>query len=332
MTYAPTSISNVMKVWTSNGGVNSGIVGDSAHRARPSYHNGKDAIDEYDRTRSTDYSIRLDRDWNGLTNAASAMDLGKLDGSLTKLQAFSRWLVQRCKDRAPGTSDIREIIYSPDGKVVKRWDNHARRLYDGYPTATGQGDSSHLWHTHISFFRDSEKRDKTGLFLPYFTKEDDMPDIVKYLPGYTVKVKPTSNIRTSPFVQSGNIIRSLSAEETWTIVGTVTGGVDAESGSNVWYARWAGGRWEYTAFVNVTSGPTAPVGTAPADTTPFDQADIDAAVKAATDPLKSQVTSLQGQLTTIQGQVTNLQTQLSAAQTALADFTTLKTLLKRLLA
>ena len=121
-----------MSYWTRQGGVNLGVVGDEAHQKRASYHNGQDAIDKYGRTAANDYSIRLPRDREPyLTNAASACDLGKLNGDLDNLYAFSRWLVQRCRDRAPGTGDIREVIFSPDGKVVKRWDNVDRVLRDG---------------------------------------------------------------------------------------------------------------------------------------------------------------------------------------------------------
>ncbi|WP_037684611.1 hypothetical protein, partial [Streptomyces griseus] len=67
-----------------------------------------------------------------------------------------------CTAGAPDTRDIREIIYSPDGQTVKRWDRLGKR---------STGDSSHLWHTHFSFFRDSIKagRDLTPLFRRYLT-------------------------------------------------------------------------------------------------------------------------------------------------------------------
>ena len=54
---------------------------------------------------------------------------------------------------------------------VKRWDNEASVLYAG-GAGTGQGDDSHRTHTHISFFRDSETRDKVGIVRPYFEGED----------------------------------------------------------------------------------------------------------------------------------------------------------------
>jgi hypothetical protein len=181
MTYAPATLTDLMAYWTRQGGVNLGISGDLAHQKRASYHNGQDAITKYGRTAATDYSIRLSRDREPyLTNAAAGCDLGKLDGTLANLQKISSWLVQRCIDRAPGTEDIREVIYSPDGKVVKRWDNHDRVLRDGYPTTTGQGDQTHLWHTHISWYRDSEKRQKVAVFAPYFEEEES---VIHYRPN-----------------------------------------------------------------------------------------------------------------------------------------------------
>jgi hypothetical protein len=158
-----------MAYWVSQGGANLGIVGDLAHQRRASYHNGQDAITRYGRTATNDYSIRHPRDREPyLTNAAAGTDLGRLDGSLPKLYTFSKWLVEQCRVGAPGTRDIREVIYSPDGKVVKRWDNVDRVLRSGWPVATGQGDQSHIWHTHVSWFRDSEARSKAGVFAPYF--------------------------------------------------------------------------------------------------------------------------------------------------------------------
>jgi len=172
MTYAPETLRDLAAYWVRMGGVNLGIVGDLAHQGRASYHNGQDAIDRYGRTAANDYSIRLTRDKEPyLTNAAAALDLGRLDGSLTNLQKFSRWLVEQCRIGAPITRDIREVIYSPDGKVVKRWDNVDKVLRAGYPTTTGQGDSSHLWHTHTSWRRDSEGRAKVALFAAYFGEE-----------------------------------------------------------------------------------------------------------------------------------------------------------------
>ena len=146
-----------------------GIVGNSAHRG--GYHCGAE------RVVARDYSvIESTRDSTGLSDYASALDVGQFEvqagGRTHTLRTFSTWCVAQCVAGAAGTRDIREIIYSPDGRTVKRWDRLGRRT---------TGDSSHLFHTHFSFFRDAVKagRDQTPLFRRYLTtigllKENDM--------------------------------------------------------------------------------------------------------------------------------------------------------------
>lgn len=141
--------------------VSLGIVGDDNHaKSGSSYHLGESAL------RPDSYSIiESPRDRNGLTEAASAFDLGwwerNVGGRVHNLRTYSRWLVAQCKAGTPDTADLREVIYSPDGIVVKRWDRLGIR---------DTGDAGHLTHTHHSWFRDSEKRDKTALFRRYFTE------------------------------------------------------------------------------------------------------------------------------------------------------------------
>jgi hypothetical protein len=168
-----------------------GIVGDAAHQRRASYHNGQDAISRYGRTSATDYSIRTSRDREPyLTNAASALDIG----NFPKLRSLSMSLVAQARANAPGTRDIREIIYSPDGQRVLRWDRE--RGYSSMPR-TGEADDSHLWHTHISWYRDSENRSKLAPFKRYFEPStfnywapEIADDIQKAYPtGYTVAMK-----------------------------------------------------------------------------------------------------------------------------------------------
>ena len=149
-----------------------GIVGNPAHRG--GYHCGSD------RVVSRDYSVvESARDRTGLARWASALDVGTFKVTTKRgtfdLQHFSRWVVGQCEADAADTRDIREIIYSPDGKTVRRWDRLGKRT---------SGDSSHLFHTHFSFFRDAMKagRDQTPLFRRYLTtigliqdQGDDMP-------------------------------------------------------------------------------------------------------------------------------------------------------------
>ncbi|WP_406078928.1 hypothetical protein [Micromonospora sp. NBC_00858] len=146
-----------------------GIVGDPAHRG--GYHCGSD------RVVTNDYSVvESPRDRAGLTLDAAALDVGGFDvrsaGRTHTLRSFSLWCVGQCVANSADTRDIREIIYSPDGTTVKRWDRLGKR---------STGDSSHRWHTHISFFRDAIKagRDQRPLFRRYLSsigllEENDM--------------------------------------------------------------------------------------------------------------------------------------------------------------
>jgi len=165
VTYAPATLQTLAKLWTSQGGVNLGVVGDTAHAAKgTSYHLGKDAL------APTAYSIQTARDKAGLTNAASAIDLGRLDGTLMNLRKFSVWLVIQARTNKPGTGDIREIIYSANGKSVLRWD---RERGSASAPRTGEADSSHLTHTHISWYRDAERSDHTTAFRAFFAPLPD---------------------------------------------------------------------------------------------------------------------------------------------------------------
>ena len=167
MTFAPATLSELAAYWEAHGGVNLGVVGDAGHQQRGvSYHLGADhlIVDAYSRQTVRDRKPFL-------TNAASAIDLGRLDGSLGKLQEFSRWLAERCHDGAPGTDDIREVIYSPDGSAIRRWDHVTQRFFVG-GDGTGHGDNTHLTHTHVSYYRDSEQRAKVPTFASFFERDD----------------------------------------------------------------------------------------------------------------------------------------------------------------
>lgn len=131
-----------------------GIVGDSAHAAGgTSYHLGKSDLT------ATAYSRRTARDKAGLSDAASAVDIGEFRvttplGTFTH-RDFATWLVEQCQANAPDTRDVREVIYSPDGKIVLRYDRE--RGYASKPEP-GEADDSHLFHDHVSMYRDAEFR------------------------------------------------------------------------------------------------------------------------------------------------------------------------------
>ena len=164
MTYAPAPLRVLGAFLVTHGAVNLGIVGDTSHAAKgTSYHLGADKL------APGAYSATLPRDRAGLSNAASAIDIGRIGGTLAGLRKLSAWLVAECQRGA--CPDIREVIWSPDGKVVRRWESLDNQVHSG----PGQGDDSHLTHTHVSFYRDSEARDKIALFRGYFEGEGTMP-------------------------------------------------------------------------------------------------------------------------------------------------------------
>ena len=168
-TFDPDPLKDLAKYWKKQGGRNLGIHGDTSHAARGvSYHLGKDELI------TTAYSIQNARDRAGLTNAASAIDLGKLLGSFPNLRVFSRWLVARSRVEPAVRKDIREIIYSPDGTVVQRYSGIDNKIHTG----PGNGDLTHRKHTHISYFRDSEHNDKLAPFQPFFDVSWD-PNVSK---------------------------------------------------------------------------------------------------------------------------------------------------------
>lgn len=130
-----------------------GIVGNAAHISSGGYHVGADDLTAAGRV-GRDYSVvESSRDRTGLSNAASALDIGDftadLGGRRVTLRSLSAAIVDACRRGDPRTRDVREVIWSPDGTAVTRWDRLGIR---------SGGDSSHRWHTHISFFRDSEGR------------------------------------------------------------------------------------------------------------------------------------------------------------------------------
>lgn len=144
-----------------------GIVGGPSHVATgTSYHLGADQL----KPSRNPYSARAFRDRNGLSNAASALDI---DDDLNELRALSVWLVEECRRGASDTLDVREIIYSPNGFNVLRWDRERGQGSAPFP----DNDLSHRTHTHISWYRDSEFRDKVGMFRRFFETGGAMADI-----------------------------------------------------------------------------------------------------------------------------------------------------------
>jgi len=299
VTFAPPTIRALAAYWVAQGGVNLGIVGDTAHQAQgTSYHLGKSQL------AVGAYSARTARDKAGLTEAASALDLGRLGGSLLALRTFSLWFAKQCQANAPGTRDVREVIFALDGTHVVGWSREA-----GVNSAfiSNYGDSSHLTHTHISFYRDSEFRAKVGLFQPYFktapvpATEAPMPALTTYIPGSVATIKATANIRTAPTLAAATVAR-VSTGEKAKVIGTVKGAIDPDGGSDQWFMWWELSHYLYTAKSNVTSVAAATTDCAPAvaaAVTAQKAADAQAqtaAVNAATAPLKQKIAAAKSAL------------------------------------
>lgn len=199
-TQAPANLVSLMAYYVSQGGVNLGIVGDAPHVAGgTSYHLGRSDL------RPGAYSAQTARDKAGLSNYASAVDLGKLGGGYPKLRKFSGWLVNECRHNTPDTRDIREVIWSPEGTTVLRWD---RERGVASEPRDGEADVSHRTHTHVSFYRDSRLRDQRPVFRRYFEPAAD----------HVLHIAPHATIRLYSVSSKGCILKvngKYGVDETW---------------------------------------------------------------------------------------------------------------------
>lgn len=140
--YAPASIQGVFdrlrELRPRVGWELAGIVGDQAHVY--GYHRARNVLPP------TDYSVVLKRDQGGPGDAASALDITPPD--LEHQRRLTRRLRGAITLRDPRVwRCVREVYGSLDGKTVWGWD---------LATDTAStSDSSHLWHVHISFYRET---------------------------------------------------------------------------------------------------------------------------------------------------------------------------------
>jgi hypothetical protein len=177
-----------------------GIIGDTAHAAGgDSYHLGRDKIRA--RAGRDRYSVdESARDQHGLDNNASAIDVGffqvKTVRGVFDLRDFSVWLVGLCIAGDPDTRDIREVIYSPDGRTVRRWDRQKRRT---------SGDDSHLFHTHLSEYRDADGHRMVALVTRWLQRIGLLPEEDDMAWNDDVITNPTwrADAKKNPKVQAG---------------------------------------------------------------------------------------------------------------------------------
>jgi hypothetical protein len=288
MTYTPAPLKALGAYWTAHGGVNLGVVGNAAHTS--GYHLGRDRI--YDGTGpglgDNDYSVKLARDKAGLTNAASAIDLGKLNGSLPQLREFSIWLVAELMAKPMYRRDFREVIYSPDGVKVQRYSALDNLIHTG----PGNGDASHTGHTHLSYLRDSEGRDKIAAFAGYFAV------VAPPAGGGTVDQFITYAKPKVATVPTGTWIYDNEA------CAAAAGNIQVSPGRTMPVAGKNAAGTVILGYIDTTPTETevrtyfAKAGSVTLKDVPAGVTDCTAEVKAATDPLNAQIVSLRVDVTT----------------------------------
>lgn len=140
---------------------NLGIVGDGAHQRTGGYHEGRDVLTangmfhppatSHVGSGTEDYSCRLQRDRTGLTNSASAFDLGNAwpKGGNAAWLRYNNLLAARLRAGDPSLSAIRAINYSPDGNARYRIDR------ENFWKQESSSDTVTV-HTHHEFYRDTE--------------------------------------------------------------------------------------------------------------------------------------------------------------------------------
>lgn len=194
MTYAPANLLALRSYLVGMGAPVLGIVGNPTTHRR-GYHLGRDRIYSSTGAGDLDYSVRTTRDKAGLTNAAAAIDIGRHN----RLIGLGRHLLLL---RPP---DVRELIAErSDGSHLWRWDSVSGRV-------TGFPESDELYHhLHISYFRDSEYRDKLAPFrafygLPDTSTEVDVVYTIKGVPGpFPATVKAGTPYYSSPEDKTAN--------------------------------------------------------------------------------------------------------------------------------
>lgn len=125
---------------------------------KPGYHNSRENL--LAQGRSRDYSLQAPADRRGNPEASAGIDI--TFGSEAELVTMHRRLRKACTPDAAGNYDpriegVREFIGTLDGQRVSGYNRYSTgtgsRARVGW-VATGYADSSHLWHEHISVFRD----------------------------------------------------------------------------------------------------------------------------------------------------------------------------------
>lgn len=159
MTNAPgdlLGLRSTLQTLTGLSAVDVGIVGDAAHARSGGYHIGRSGLQAAG-VWSTDYSVRLQRDRNGCTESASAVDVGAgwRQGRATWLK-WNNLLANALRANDPALTAVRAINYSPNGTLKWRIDRE-------YGWRTDSSADTVDIHTHIEWYRDTEGRRQQSL-------------------------------------------------------------------------------------------------------------------------------------------------------------------------
>lgn len=147
----------------------SGIVGDSNHTF--GYHRSRQFCINSGSEGADDYSVVLAQDKLGADDCASALDV-TMPPDLMK--EVSGRLLAAGKADDPRVHAMREFFGTLDGVRVIGWDRH--NPDDAHDDTTTSSDDSHLFHVHISFYRQfADDADALAPIASVFTGEDDMP-------------------------------------------------------------------------------------------------------------------------------------------------------------
>lgn len=177
----------------------SGVLGDRAHTF--GYHRGRCVLPR------SDYSVKLVADRRGPACAASALDL-----SFTATQM--KVVTKRLRDAALDPKDtamavVREFYGTLNGRTVYGLTHTSG---DGY-WSSATSDKSHLWHIHISFFRE---------FSDDYAAIRRVIDIMKGIKTPVkppVVVKPPAAIQPGPVhvVKSGDTLSAIASQYNTTV-------------------------------------------------------------------------------------------------------------------
>jgi hypothetical protein len=134
-----------------------GIVGDTRHVAGGGYHISREDLRSHGQ--GSDYSIQSPADKRGASNYAAAIDISLDPAEMVEVSKRLKAAMGGA-DYDPRIEPLREFIGTVDNVHVCGYNRYQTVYPNGskgratgfYPS--GYSESSHLWHVHLSFFRD----------------------------------------------------------------------------------------------------------------------------------------------------------------------------------